>query len=264
MRVLITGANGYIGSSIYEALKNKHEIVTVTRKIVDLADSKQVEKFFSYNERFDVVVHCAVVGGHRLKEDEWSIIDDNLKIYYNLINNQDRFGRFINIGSGAEIFDITKPYGFSKSVIYKSVLATDNRYNIRVFAVFDSNELDTRFIKASIIRYIKKEPIIIHQDKSMDFFYMEDLIKIVDHYIKSENPDKEIDCSYENCWSSLNRIAKMINRLDNHEVDIIIANPSHGYPYVGNYKKIEGIEYIGLEQGIKDTYNKLKGLWIEK
>ena len=68
--------------------------------------------------------------------------------------------------------------------------------HIKIFGIFDENELDTRFIKASLKRYIAKEPIQIHQDKVMDFFYMQDLVNVLEHYMSEENPPKEFDCAY--------------------------------------------------------------------
>ena len=39
-------------------------------------------------------------------------------------------------------------------------------------------------IKASLLNYIANKPIVIHQDKYMDFFYMEDMFKIIDFILK--------------------------------------------------------------------------------
>jgi hypothetical protein len=71
-------------------------------------------------------------------------------MYYNLLENKEHFGKLINIGSGAEVLSLDTPYGLSKNIIYNSILNTDNFYNLRVFAVFDNNELDRRFIKTAI------------------------------------------------------------------------------------------------------------------
>jgi dTDP-4-dehydrorhamnose reductase len=62
MKILITGANGYVGKSLYAALKDKYKITTLTRKELDLNNSSQVNDFFK-NKYFDVVLHCAVKGG---------------------------------------------------------------------------------------------------------------------------------------------------------------------------------------------------------
>jgi len=254
MKILITGANGYVGRSLHNALKDKHEVTTLTRKEVDLTDSRQIEYFFR-NTYFDVVLHCAVKGGSRLQQDDWSVIDDNLSIYYNLLKQQSHFKKFIHFGSGAEIYSKDSPYGLSKHVIRQSILNKDNFYNLRIFGVFDENELDTRFIKANIKRYINKEPIIIHQNKYMDFIYMLDLVKIVEYYINNNGP-KELNCNYRDQYS-LENIARIINSLDNHKVNIKLNQEIFGDDYKGDYIDI-GMDFMKLEQGIKETYNKLK------
>jgi hypothetical protein len=51
----------------------------------------------------------------------------------------------------------------------------------------------------------------------------------------------------------------MINNLDKHEVDITVSVAQEGTPYTSNYRNIElPIEFVGLVQGIENTYNKLQ------
>jgi len=253
-KILITGGNGYIAKSLYNSLKNSYEITTLTKNNFDLNHFKVLDSYLKH-KYFDVVIHCAVSGGSRLKQETWKDMDNNLQMYYNLLNCRDRFGKLIHFGSGAEITQPESPYGLSKRVIAKSILEQENFYNIRIFAVFDENELDTRFIKGNIIRYINKEQIIIHQDKFMDFFYMKDLVSLVNYYIQNKNLPKEIDCSYSE-YHSLFNIANMINNLDTHKVHIIFNQNEMGKKYCGDSNIL--LNYIGLEEGIKQVYNKLK------
>ena len=157
--------------------------------------------------------------------------------------------------SGAETNASESPYGLSKKVIAKSILEQDNFYNIKIFGVFDENELDTRFIKGNIKRYINKEPILIHQDKFMDFFYMKDLISLVDYYINNNNLPKQICCSYTDLYK-LSEVANIINMLDEYKVDVIIENKGIAPPYYGLANIL--LNYIGLKEGIKEVYIKLK------
>jgi nucleoside-diphosphate-sugar epimerase len=256
MKILITGTNGYVGKSLYNALKDKHKVYTITRDKCDLTNLDNVDLYF-LDTWFDVVIHCAVKGGSRLQQDNWSVMDDNLSMYYNLLRNQSHFNKFIHFGSGAEIYSQDTPYGLSKHVINQSILDKNNFYNLRIFGVFDENELDKRFIKANIKRYINKEPIEIHEAKFMDFFYMPDLIKIVEYYINEENLPKEFDCVYSENYYSLFRLANLINELDDFKVKIVYEG-KNGNDYVSKYRTSLPIEFIGLEQGIKQMYNKLK------
>jgi len=258
MRILITGANGYIGKTLHNALRDTHFVTAVTRASFDLTDLVAMSKFFQSKHHFDIVIHCAVAGGSRLKEDGWNVMDKNLIMYYNLLQFRKHYTRLIHFGSGAETYMPKEPYGYSKKVIAKSILNQDNFYNIKIFGVFDENELDTRFIKASIKRYIAKEPIQIHQDKAMDFFYMQDLIKVVEYYINEENPPKEFDCVY-NIWTdTLAHIAENeINFLSDYKVPIVIQEEGIS-EYMSKYRSTLPIKFIGLREGIKQVYNKLK------
>lgn len=255
LKILITGANGYIGKSLYNALKSTHDVTVITRKDFDLTDSFETLKFFS-DKYFDVVIHCAVSGGSRLKTDTWQVADNNLKMYYNLLSCDNRYNMLINLGSGAEIYSPESPYGFSKRAIANSINEIPRFFNIRIYAVFDENELNTRFIKANLMRYINKEPMLI-QNKRMTFFYMEDLITLINHYINTPSTKliKECNCGYINTPSMLD-IANLINSLSDYKVPIYM-NIDTVQDYVSNYNAPYGLNYLGLQKGIIITYNRL-------
>lgn len=257
MRILITGANGYIGKTLHNALRETHYVVAIHRGSFDLTDSIAMSKFFKASHHFDVVLHCAVAGGSRLQKDDWNILDENLAMYYNLLQFRKHYTRLIHFGSGAETYMGSEPYGYSKKVIAKSILNQNNFYNIKIFGVFDENELDTRFIKGNIKRYINKEPMQINKNIFMDFFYMEDLISVVKYYIAEKEPPKEFDCVYEEGSPLLTQLATMINDLDEHKVQIFVGDPN-GDSYTSKYRSSLPYGFIGLEEGIKRTYNKLK------
>lgn len=256
MNVLITGGNGYVAKSLYSALKEKYNITLITRKDFDLIDSSETLKFFS-NKYFDVVIHTAAVGGSRLTPENSSTMDQNLQMYYNLLSCKNKYNKFIYFGSGAEIHNPESPYGLSKRIIAKSISEIENFYNIRIFGVFDENEWETRFIKTCIKKYINKEPMLV-QDKKMSFFYMKDLITLVDYYIQTPSTSllKESNCAYTNSNSLLD-IANIINELDEYKVPIYV-DTQIGNDYESNYSVLYNLKYIGLKQGIIETYNKIK------
>jgi GDP-L-fucose synthase len=256
MNILITGGNGYIAKSLYNALKDKYNVTSISRDNFDLTNSEATGIFFK-DKYYDVIIHSAVAGAINPKEENWNIMDNNLMMYYNLFQNKKHYKKLIHFGSGAEAHLSQTPYGYSKKIITKSILNQDNFYNIKIFGVFDENELDTRFIKANIKRYINKEPIKINEVKFMDFFYMEDLVKVIDYYINEENPPKEFDCVYSEKSYTLFGLACLINKLDDYEVEIAYGDKI-GDDYLSKYRTPLPIELIGLEQGIKNVYNKLK------
>jgi GDP-L-fucose synthase len=257
MRVLITGGNGYIAKSLAKKLQYpEFNVECISRKDFDLIDQKQTAEFFKHNY-FDVVIHTAVVGGSRLKQDDSSVIDNNLMMYYNLVANEKSFGKLISFGSGAELCAKEKPYGLSKYIIRESIKNKPNYYNLRIFGVFDENELDTRFVKSNIKRYINNEPIIIHQDKLMDFVYMDDLVELVKLYIQSDDLPKEINCNELTSYK-LSDIANIINNLSDYRVNIQIEKPGFDSGYMGSWSGIIPNKWTGIVKGIEKVYNILK------
>lgn len=257
MKILITGGNGYIAKSIFNGLQisnPKLNLTTITRQDFDLTNRIATDKWFD-GKYFDVVIHTAIKGGSRLKQEDGNDFYQNLQMFYNLYYNKSCFGKFIHFGSGAELGQPNTPYGLSKKIINELIQPELNFYNLRIFAVFDENELDTRFIKGNIKRYLNKEEITIHQDKQMDFFYMGDLVKLVKHYIDENHLPKVTECRYSQSIK-LSDIANLINNLSNHKVPIKILDSAEGKPYTGNTYK--DLPYINLKQGILNTYNRLK------
>lgn len=227
----------------------------LNRSMFDLTNSKLTDNFFK-NKEFDVVLHFASVGGHRLIEDKRENVFENLIMFENFRKHKNKFSKFISFGSGAEIFYPQTPYGLSKKIINKLIKTELNFFNLRIFAVFDEFELSSRFIKTNIIKNIKKEPITIPQNKLFDFFYMEDLLNVINYYINTDSLflNKIFNCCYKNKFT-LHDIAKKIKKLNpDFSSPITIETPYLGTPYIGDYKKIPSIKYIGLENGIKKTY----------
>jgi|TARA_R100000081_G_scaffold91402_1_gene69266 nucleoside-diphosphate-sugar epimerase len=269
MKILLTGANGYIAKSLYNGLCYDFDITRITRQDFDLTDREACNNFFK-DKKFDCVIHTAVSGGSRLKKDDDSVLASNLKMYYNLIANKDCFTRMIHFGSGAEKNNPRDPYGLSKAIIADLMKPNPNYLNLRIWGVFDHNELDTRFIKNNIQRYINREDFELHEDKMMDFFFMEDLVSLVRYHLEDQQkqtkyataryPAKEwhtntIDCVYtENYW--LSDILKMINKLSDYGVSIPLKPKKTTNSYLGNHLYIP-IPTHQMKDAIQKTYDQL-------
>lgn len=253
-KVLILGSRGYIGNSLELGLRLEgYDILGISRKDFDMTDIRGMTKWFS-DKYFDVVVNATTVGGSRLQKDDSWVLDQNLRMHYNLMANRDHYSRVISFGSGAEVFAPETPYGMSKRIITQSMMLDPEAFVIRIFAVFDENELATRFIKANMKRYIEKKPMQVHSNKIMDFFYMGDLINVVRHYVDAKSPPKVVNCSYEK-KNTLLDVANTINRLSDHQVPIQFEEQHEKSMefYCGTPHNLP-IHTIGLQEGIRRTY----------
>jgi nucleoside-diphosphate-sugar epimerase len=273
MNVLVTGSNGYIGKSIINSGIKDIIFFHGTRQTIDLYNKDSIKEFIKSNN-IDSIIHCAIEGGHRLNKDDANVFYNNMLIFENLYSCKNLIHKLINLASGAEfdrqrdinlsieedIFNCVPKdyYGLSKNIISKRSLSVKNFYNLRLFGCFDENEIETRFIKSSIIKSKKNESIIINSDKKMDFFYLRDLIRIVDYFLFCNPSYQDINLSYKNKYK-LSEIAKNIINLNNSKSQIIIEN-ENGLNYNGNFNKILElpIKLEGFEIGMKKTIIKIK------
>lgn len=269
-KILITGCDGYIARNLAKYFAD-YNLTLTNRKTLNLLNAHETKIFFE-NKYFDVVIHTATSGGSRLKDDDINVFYENCVMHQNLLDNSHAFDKYISFGSGAELdrrydIDDTKdlkyafpidPYGMSKNFIAKSGINYPGFYNLRIFNVFNYDELPTRMIKNNLNNYINKKPIIIHQDKWMDFFYMDDLCKVTKFIIESDIKQKIINCSYQKKYK-LSDIAKFINQLSTYKVDIHVQYENLGLNYFGDYNlHLFDVQLDGIQFGINETYRNIK------
>ena len=268
MNILVTGSNGYIGKSIIRSDIKNAIFFHGNRQTINLLDKESIKNFIKEN-RIDTIVHCAIEGGSRLKTDDANTFFNNILIFENLYYCKDLLHKVINLASGAEfdrqtdinlvneetIFNrIPKDYyGLSKNIIAKKALTANNFFNLRIFGCFDENELDSRFIKTCILKSKRNETIRIHEDKIMDFFYIQDLISIIKYFLLVNPVYQDVNLSYKNKYK-LSQIAKKITNETNSKSDIIIQK-ENGLNYNGNFDKLQSLPIIlqGIESSLKTT-----------
>jgi len=274
MNILVTGSKGYIGSSIIKKNNNKNNYYFEgSRENINILNRQDIIEYIKKN-KIDAIIHCAIKGGSRIKKDDLSDFYENLLIAENVLSVSKYVKKIINLASGAEfdrsndIFKYPESeifnrnpqdyYGLAKNIIAKRFYSNDsNTFNIRVFGCFDENELKTRFIKTCIINNLTNQTINIYEDKIMDFIYMDDLIKIIDHFLVSDNLTiKDLNACY-NQKLKLSEIAFFVNNISNIETEIKIEKLYNNLNYCGCPKNLESLKLklTGLTTGIIKTYN---------
>jgi nucleoside-diphosphate-sugar epimerase len=176
MRVCVLGSNGFIGSNLLYLYPTW---VGVPREKLNLTIQKDVDMYFENNE-FDVVVHCAVIGGSRLKEDTGEVCYKNLLMFENVVRHIDKFDKLIYFSSGASKRGNppTDPYGLSKWLIDKRVTHIPKVYSLCIWGCYGPGEWSTRF--SAVCK--EKGHVIIPQDKYFDFIAVEEVAETVHKY----------------------------------------------------------------------------------
>lgn len=269
MRILITGGNGNIAKMINRNLSNKYEIVNLSRHDLNVLCFEEIKEYLNKN-KFDILVHTAILGGRRTKEENGDVTHNNLIMLENLLYFSDRFKMIINFDSAA-IYDrntdilnrkeediLTIPtdyYGFSKYVIYKRSLQYDNVFNFRIFNIFHSNEETDRFIKQCFLAKKNNTVVNIFQDKWFDFVYENDFIKIIDFYFNNIDNKNILEKTINICYNEKYRLSDIAELIVNKSnVNILKENSINNYS--GNGEKLYklGLDLDGLNKSLQ-LYN---------
>ena len=229
MSIFILGAGGFIGRNLVRDLDGRG----YGREDLDLMNTSAVDSFFNANS-FDIVVHCAAVGGSRLKVDEPDVFFKNVKMFENVARHATKFKRLVWFSSGAALHAPESPYGFSKVICEKLARLIPNCQVFRIFGCYGTDEPPTRFISSCI-----RGPIHIEENRYFDFFWVGDIHKVVTHFTKCDG--KVRDLVYKT-KSTLLEVAKMNKTTVNLSRD-------GGSAYTGEFD-----EEIGNAIGIFDRH----------
>jgi len=199
LRVLVTGATGFIGRNVAERFSANHQVTMPARRELNLLDGAAVRSYLE-KRRFDAVIHAATERSNRAVGSAPDLFVRNCRMFFNLVRNQHAFGRMIFLSSGAvydracvpplvteEQFDERVPsddYGFSKYVCAKSIRGDQEIYELRLFGVFGPYEdWRVRFLSNACCRAVWDLPVVIRQNVYFDYLDVSDLVRVLDHFL---------------------------------------------------------------------------------
>jgi len=258
MRILVTGGSGFIGRNLVEHLRRGHEVLAPTHGELDLTDDRAVDAWFRAHE-VDAVVHGAVRPGHRAAQDPSRQLWTNLRMFFNIVRNGDRFGRLVFLSSGA-VYDtrdalvrvaedrlgVSVPedeHGLSKYVIarYLEALGPQARPSVvelRLFGVFGKYEdYGVRFISNAICRTLFDLPITLRQDRRFSYLFIDDLLPVVDWALTAAAGHAAYNVAPD--WTDdLHDLALLVARRSGARMPVLVANEGRGNEYSANNARL--------------------------
>jgi GDP-L-fucose synthase len=274
-KILITGGGGFIAKSLYEHLRLEHTVLIEGRDELNLLDSSGTLKYIK-DGQFDVVIHTANhdAAPRFSTKDPNLVLENNLKMFFNIVRCEDYFGKMIYYGSGAEFgrqnwipkmketyFDENVPqdqYGLAKYAMTKHALLSNNIYNLRLFGVFgEHDDWRYRFISNACCKAVLDMPITFRKNVFFDFLYIQDLVKITKWFIDNKSSEKVYNiCSGQT--HDYQSLAKRIVNISSKNLEVKSLFDGLGDEYSGDnsllLSEIQDFEFTPINDAIKSMY----------
>jgi GDP-L-fucose synthase len=262
MKIGILGSNGFVGSSLVTYLSKKYKVVAINRSTTDLLDPYCVKEYLR-SQHFDVIVNAAAV---MTSEDSFADTRNNLGLFMNFYNNSELFGKFINLGSGAEfdrstnidcareslIFDRMPKdsYGFGQNIKSRLSHTKKDFYTLRLFNCFGSNESSSR-IFSKFLSMQDQPAFEIQNDRYFDYFSIQDLCKVVDSYVTTNHSDADVNCVYYD-KHKISEVVEMFANIHGLKKNFTVVSTSENN-YTGSGTALEalGLNLDGLKKGLE-------------
>ena len=257
-KILITGAYGFIGSNLVEALKDNHNLVCYDK---DLCDGIKIKN------DFDVIYHLAANSDTRFPDD--------VEMYRNNILSFLEVLRFalprktkVIYASSAALYGNSKKesvinaYADSKRLgdeIAKQFLGKLPLVGLRPFNVYGPGELGKGKMASMVTQWRTqildgKRPVIFDGKFRRDFVYVKDVVKAFKQAMRMKSGIYDLGTGVA---TDFRKILKIV--IENLDVDVkpkVVKNP-----YLGKYQEFTKADIswgfkpdYTPEQGIKDDF----------
>jgi nucleoside-diphosphate-sugar epimerase len=298
LKILITGATGFIGANLAHFLLSNGNDVAVTARnasntwriddikedltifpmdITNLDDVKAI--FTSYKP--DVVINTAAYGGYHFEKNIWKIFNVNLNGTMNLVENflKSNSSILINTGSSSEYGfkeramqenDHLDPYGSyavskAASTLYcRSRSLEENRkiVTLRLFSAYGYYEESHRLIPYILTSAMESSKLQLNNPNNVrDFIFIEDILQAYVRIIERMDSINggEIFNVGSGLETSVNRIVEIAENITGQELKI---EWKHSEERIGDkaIHWVADISKITRELNWKPTYSLEEGL----
>lgn len=282
MKILITGASGFVGKNVKEYLQRNdkgYEIYAPTSRELDCLDEAAVLAYLK-SHRFDYILHFAVYGdGIDKTKDGTKILEYNMRIFLNFYKNAGLYGKMYYSGSGAEYdkrYDISNvteeqvgvslpidPYGLLKYTIGQLIEKSDNIYNFRLFGIFGKYEYyPIKFISNVCCKAIKGLPLTMRQNVYFDYLWVEDFCKMIQFFLHHK-PQYHTYNAVSGQRISLEEICQTVLRISGKTLPVYTCKQGLANEYTASnariVKELGAFEYTPIDTAIELLYR-----WYEE
>ncbi|MBR3898902.1 MAG: NAD-dependent epimerase/dehydratase family protein [Elusimicrobiaceae bacterium] len=274
-KILLTGGNGFIGKNIQESfLSEKYQLVAPRSFELNLADTASVDAYFK-EHRFDAVIHGAVKPSHRNAKDPTQIFYTNIRMFENLLRHTDKFGKLINLGSGA-VYDVAADnrlvkeeqigqncgkddHSFCKYVQHQRLAHIPNAVDLNIFGIFGKYEdWEIRFISNAICKTLFDLPITLRQNRRFSSVYVKDLMPVLEYFIENTPRYKSYNVTPDE-ETELLSAAQAVQRLGKKENKILVAKDGYGLNYSGDNARLRAempqLSFTPFEQAVQELFD---------
>lgn len=274
-KILITAGGGFIAKNLNEKLRLNCDVTSLCHSELDLLDAEKVAALIK-SGKFDVVIHTAThdPAPKYSTKDPAKVLENNLKMFFNVARCSGDFGKMIFFGSGAE-FDRTRwipkmketyfdkfvpsdQYGFSKYIMTKHALESENIYNLRIFSVFGKYE-DWRYrlISKACCYAALDRPVVIDRNTFYDYVYVDDLARIVEYFIE-RTPKNMVYNACSGSVAGAAEIAQKVIRASGKNLDIVARTNEERREYSGDnsllMSEMRDFNFSTLDDSIASLY----------